>query len=158
MHVTVQRRVPAPQELVWHELGVNQRFVDTLPVEEATIEPDGRSAALTARIAFGPVAWTLRATAKVVEEEAPRRMVIDAGLDNQTVSMRGMLELSEGASDETVLSYDVELILAQNMPRMRRVFARLLEEHAVDLVDQTAAAAGRHWKAEQAMGAQAPTD
>jgi hypothetical protein len=143
---------------VWHELGINQRFVDTLPVEDATIERDGRSASLTARIAFGPVEWTRRATAKVTDEEAPRRMVITAALDNQTIAMRGQLDLSEGASDETVLSYDVELILAHDMPRVRRVFARLLEEHAVDLVDQTAAAAERHWKAEQAMGVRAQTD
>lgn len=154
LQTAVTRRVPAPQDIVWQQIGLTTSFFDTLPAADVEIGSDGRSASYTARIGVGPMGWSRSGTAAVAEATRPSRMVIDSALDNQSLVVRSTFELAEGGPDETVLSYKAEVTLAHGMPRLRRILVGILEDHVLDFVDQAATVAERRWKAEQAMGSQ----
>jgi carbon monoxide dehydrogenase subunit G len=151
--VTRSERVGAPRAIAWTQVGLTPAFFATLPVTDTVVAADGSSAEFIVRLGFGRLGLKRSGSLTVVEAKKPEHLRWQAALDNNAIALSGVLELREAAEDETQLTYTAELATEHGMPRLARMLAAALDDHMVDYVRQVAEAAGRQWKAEQALGA-----
>ena len=149
---SVQRRIAAPVDHVWSELGFTSTFMASMPVEDVQAEQDARTASFTARIGLGPFRFARTGTGTTTVAKENERLVFELTLDDNSITSVHITELSPGAEDETVMTYTVELRQSHPMPRMRRFLSGMFDLHVRDYADQLSSTAARHWKAEQALG------
>lgn len=146
-----QVRVAAPRAVVWRRLGLDDAFFATLPVADVAITDGGRHATFLARVGVGPIALKRRGSASItgtVEREALELVV---ALDDDSVTLRAHIKLADGDLEETLLTYDTELLLAYRMPRFRHMLSVILDDHVSLLLREVSATSARHWKAERVM-------
>ena len=155
---SAQRRVAAPMDAVWLELGLTPLFLSTMPLDDVRVDPDESSASFTARLGIGPLGLSRGGTGAVIDARKPERIVFEMSLDDHSWRSVHTVELTDGGEDETVLTYNVELQSAQPMPRLRRLLSGVFDDHVRAYADQVSTTAARHWKAELAMGLRDPDD
>lgn len=138
MELEVQRheRIMAPVQLVWEEMeSLNQILAKTPQVTDFEVVPGGQKARGKAKLAWGPVKWTIDLEVEITEY-LPRQF-LSFSIDSPGLEVRfvARIDLAPVGETETKLDYVGLLDVRNRMAsRMRGVFNEIAEDQAHSLV------------------------
>ena len=138
MELEVQRhdRIMAPLQLVWEEMdSLDQILAKTPQISEYDVVPGGQTARGTARLAWGPVKWTVDLEVEITELVPRQRMAFSIDGPSLEVHYLATVELTPVSENETKLEYRGHLDVRHRMAsRMRGLFNEIAEDQAHSLV------------------------
>jgi uncharacterized membrane protein len=146
-------RVMAPIEGVWEEIRTIDRLLAFMHrVERFEAQPDGRTARVWSRLAWGPLDWELEGSVALTEAVTPRRLAWSGVIPRLGLTVEGVLELAPGAHDETVLCYRAALRCDHHLvARLEGVLTAGLEDHVETFTARVATLAAQHAQAKQRL-------
>ena len=140
MELDVHRhdRITAPLKLVWEEMdSLEQILAKTPQISEYEVVPGGERARGKARLAWGPVKWTVDLEVEVVEFVPLQRISFTVDGPALEVHYRVMVELAPVGESETKLDLRGHLDVRHRMAnRMRGLFNEIAEDQAHSLVNR----------------------
>ena len=138
MELEVHRhdRIMAPVQLVWEEMDSLEQILAKSPqISEYEVVPGGQKARGKAKLAWGPVKWTVDLEVEIAEFQPRQRIVYCIEGPSLEVNYRATVELTPVGENETKLEYlghhDVRHKMAN---RMRGLFNEIAEDQAHSLV------------------------
>lgn len=138
MEFDVQRheRIMAPLQLVWEEMdSLDQILAKTPQISEYDIVPGGQKARGTARLAWGPVKWTLDLEGEITQFEPRQRIGYCIEGPSLEVRYEATIELARVGDNETKLDLRGHFDVRHRMAgRMKGLFNEIAEDHAHSLV------------------------
>jgi carbon monoxide dehydrogenase subunit G len=138
MELEVQRheRIMAPLHLVWEEMdSLHQILAKTPQVSEFDIVPGGKKARGKARLAWGPVKWTIDLEVEITDIVPQQRISYSVDGPSLEVRQQSTVELTAVGDNETKLQYVGHLDVRHRMAgRMKGLFNEIAEDHAHSLV------------------------
>ena len=143
-------RVRAPLPLVWDELGSLDRVMKQVPeVGYFQLEPDGRTAAISAKLAWGPLDWKF-GQVSLAESEPPHHLTWTARAPRLQLTFEGTFDLAPAAiPEETLLTYRGVLHCRHKLiGRLNGALGAFVEGHVNGVTDRLAALAAQHAEAE----------
>lgn len=151
-------RVQAPPATVWEELSPLERLMRQIPeVANVHLEPDGRTAQISTRLAWGPLNWKI-ANVMVAESTPPHHLQWRAHAPALRLEFEGTFHLAPAPTrDGTILTYGAVLRCRHKLVgRLRGAMATYLEGHVNNLADRIGALAAQHAEADARLGRPAP--
>lgn len=138
MELEVHRhdRITAPLQLVWEEMdSLEQILAKTPQISEYEVVPGGERARGKARLAWGPVKWTVDLEVEVTEFVPLQRISFTVDGPALEVHYRATVELAPVGESETKLDLRGHLDVRHRMAgRMRGLFNEIAEDQAHSLV------------------------
>jgi len=138
MELEVQRheRIMAPLQLVWEEMdSLEQILAKTPQISEYDLVPGGQKAQGTARLAWGPVKWTLDLEVEITEFVPRQRIGFSVDAPSLEVRYQATVEVAPVGDNETKLELRGHLDVRHRMAsRMRGLFNEIAEDQAHSLV------------------------
>ncbi|MEW6474268.1 MAG: SRPBCC family protein [Actinomycetota bacterium] len=138
MEVEVQRheRIMASLQLVWEEMGSLEQILAKSPqVSEYDVAPGGQKARGKAKLAWGPVKWTVELEIAIVDIQPRQHLTFTIDGPALGVHSEATIELASIAENETKLGYQGHIDVRHGMAgRMRGLFHEIAEDQAESLV------------------------
>ena len=136
LEVARHERIVAPLQLVWEEMdSLEQILAKTPQISEYEVVPGGQKARGKARLAWGPVKWTVDLDVEITEYVPRQRITFSIEGPSLEVHSRATVELAPVSENETKLEYRSHLDVRHRMAgRMRGLFNEIAEDHAHSLV------------------------
>jgi len=138
MELEVQRheRIMAPLQLVWEEMdSLEQILAKTHQISEYDLVPGGQKAQGKARLAWGPVKWTLDLEVEITEFAPRQRIGFSVDAPSLEVRYQVTVEVAPVGDNETKLELRGHLDVRHRMAgRMRGLFNEIAEDQAHSLV------------------------
>ena len=138
MELEVQRheRIMAPLQLVWEEMdSLEQILAKTPQISEYDLVPGGQKAQGKARLAWGPVKWTLDLEVEITEFAPRQRIGFSVDAPSLEVRYQATVEVAPVGDNETKLELRGHLDVRHRMAgRMRGLFNEIAEDQAHSLV------------------------
>jgi carbon monoxide dehydrogenase subunit G len=138
MELEVQRheRIMAPLQLVWEEMdSLEQILAKTPQISEYDVVPGGQKARGKARLAWGPVKWTVDLEVEITDFQPRQRFGFAIDGPSLEVHYQAVVELTPVGDNETKLEYRGHLDVRHRMAsRMRGLFNEIAEDQAHSLV------------------------
>ena|SRR2546423_9084525 len=138
MELEVQRheRIMAPLQLVWEEMdSLEQILAKTPQISEYDLVPGGQKAQGKARLAWGPVKWTLDLEVEITEFAPRQRIGFSVDAPSLEVRYQVTVEVAPVGDNETKLELRGHLDVRHRMAgRMRGLFNEIAEDQAHSLV------------------------
>ncbi len=138
MELEIQRheRIMAPLQLVWEEMdSLEQILAKTPQISEYDVVPGGQKARGKARLAWGPVKWTVDLEVEITEFQPRQRIGLAIDGPSLEVHYLAVVELTPVGETETKLDYRGHLDVRHRMAsRMRGLFNEIAEDQAHSLV------------------------
>ena len=140
MELDVHRheRVMAPLQLVWEEMDSLEQILSKTPqISESDIVPGGQKARGRARLAWGPVKWTLDLEIEITDLEPRQRICYSVAGPALEIDYRTTVEIVSIGDNETKLELQGHLEVKHRMAaRMRGLFNEILEDQAHSMVNR----------------------
>ena len=138
MELDVHRheRIMAPLQLVWDEMdSLDQILAKTPQISEYDVVPGGQKARGRARLAWGPVKWTVDLDAEISDIAPRERLTFEIDGPSIEVHYKAVIELTRVGDNETKLELRGHLDVRHRMAaRMRGLFNEIAEDQAHSLV------------------------
>jgi len=138
MELEVHRydRVMAPIQMVWEEMdSLDQILAKSPQISEYEVVPGGQKARGKAKLAWGPVKWTLDLEVEIIEFAPRQRISVSVDAPAMEVRYQVTVELTQVSENETKLELRGHLDVRHRMAgRMRGLFNEIVEDHAHSLV------------------------
>jgi len=136
LEVHRQERIMAPLQLVWDEMdSLDQILAKTPQISEYDVVPGGQKARGRARLAWGPVKWTVDLDAEICDIAPRERLTFEIDGPQLEVHYRAVLQLTPVGDNETKLELRGHLDVRHRMAaRMRGLFNEIVEDQAHSLV------------------------
>jgi carbon monoxide dehydrogenase subunit G len=136
LEVHRQERIMAPLQLVWEEMDSLEQILSKSPqISEYDVVPGGQKAHGRARLAWGPVKWTVDLDVEITDFQPRQR--IGYSVDGPSIEVHHLatIELTPVGENETKLEYRGHLDVRHRMAaRMRGLFNEIAEDQAHSLV------------------------
>ena len=140
MELEVHRneRIMAPLQLVWEEMdSLEQILAKTPQISEYDVVPGGQKAHGKARLAWGPVKWTVDLEVEITDIEPRQRIGFSVDGPAIEVHYQAVVELTPVGENETKLELRGHLDVRHRMAsRMRGLFNEIAEDQAHSLVNR----------------------
>jgi carbon monoxide dehydrogenase subunit G len=129
-------RVVAPIQLVWEEMdSLDQILAKSPQISEYEVVPGGQKARGKAKLAWGPVKWTLDLEVEIIEFVPRQRLSFSVDAPAMEVHYQATVELTQVSENETKLELRAHLDVRHRMAnRMRGLFNEIAEDQAHSLV------------------------
>ena len=149
-----EARVKAPVQLVWDEVGSLDAVIARTPQALTHLRAaNGKSAAISGNLHWGPFKHTLAAEVSVVELVPTRQIDYRIVAPSLESHYDGRITLHAVGAAETELRYHGELDLrSPAAKRFRGMLSDLVEEHVHGMTEQAKARAERRQLAEEKLG------
>ena len=138
MELEVQRheRIMAPLQLVWEEMdSLEQILAKTPQISEYDVVPGGQTARGRAKLAWGPVKWSVDLEIAIVEFQPRQRLGFMIDGPSLEVRCEVTIDISSIGESETRLDYLGRIDVRHRMAsRMRGLFNEIAEDQAHSLV------------------------
>jgi carbon monoxide dehydrogenase subunit G len=138
MELEIERheRIMAPVQLVWEELdSLEQILAKTPQVSDYDVVPGGQKARGSARLAWGPVKWTVDLEVEITEFQPRQRIAFSIDGPSLEVHYDAAIDLVAVGDGETKLDFRGHLDVRHRMAsRMRGLFNEIAEDQAHSLV------------------------
>jgi carbon monoxide dehydrogenase subunit G len=136
LEVHRQERIMAPLQLVWEEMDSLEQILSKSPqISEYEVVPGGQKARGTARLAWGPVKWTVDLDVEITEFQPRSRIAYTVDGPSLEVHHLATIELTPVGENETKLEYRGHLDVRHRMAgRMRGLFNEIAEDQAHSVV------------------------
>jgi carbon monoxide dehydrogenase subunit G len=140
MELEVHRneRIMAPLQLVWEEMdSLEQILAKTPQVSEYEVVPGGQKARGKAKLAWGPVKWTVDLEIEITDIQPRERIGFAIEGPSLEVSYDASIELTPVGDNETKLAFRGHLDVRHRMAaRMRGLFNEIAEDQAHSVVQR----------------------
>jgi carbon monoxide dehydrogenase subunit G len=136
LEIQRQERINAPLQLVWEEMDSLEQILAKSPqISEYDVVPGGQRARGRAKLAWGPVKWTVDLEVEIVEFQPRQRLGFSIDAPSMEVHYEATIDLVSVGEGETKLDYRGRLDVRHRMAgRMRGVFNEIAEDQAHSLV------------------------
>jgi carbon monoxide dehydrogenase subunit G len=138
MELEVERheRVNASLQLVWEEMdSLEQILAKTPQISDYEVVPGGQKARGRAKLAWGPVKWTVDLEVTVTDFRPRQRIAFVIDAPTLEVHYECAIELASIGEAETKLDYRGHIDVRHRMAgRMRGLFNEIAEDQAHSLV------------------------
>jgi len=138
MELEIQRheRVNAPLQLVWEEMDSLEQILAKSPqISEYDVVPGGQRARGRAKLAWGPVKWTVDLEVEIIDLQPRQSIAFAIDAPSMEVHYEATIDLISIGEGETKLDYRGHLDVRHRMAsRMRGVFNEIAEDQAHSLV------------------------
>lgn len=138
MELEVERheRIMAPLQLVWEEMdSLEQILAKTPQISEHDVIPGGQKARGKARLAWGPVKWTVDVEVEITKFQPRQHIGFAVYAPSLEVRDEVTIDLIAIGEAETKVDYRGHLDVRHRMAgRMRGLFNEIAEDHAHSVV------------------------
>src|SRR5436853_2084577 len=108
MELEIERheRINAPLQLVWEEMDSLEQILAKSPqISEYDVVPGGQRARGRAKLAWGPVKWTVDLEVEIVEFQPRQRLGFSIDAPSMEVRYEATIDLVSVGEGETKLDY-----------------------------------------------------
>jgi carbon monoxide dehydrogenase subunit G len=141
MEIDIERRdrIMAPVQLVWDEIDSLDQILTKSPHAFAyDVVPGGKRATFKAKLAWGPLKWTLDGDFSLHELRPRQHVTYVVEVPGFEAHYEGTIDLSVVGDGETRLDYRGHMECRHRLAhRMRGTFNEIVEEHVAGLLHRT---------------------
>jgi carbon monoxide dehydrogenase subunit G len=138
MELEIQRhdRINAPLQLVGEEMESLEQILAKSPqISEYEVVPGGQKARGRAKLAWGPVKWTVDLEVEIIDFEPRQSLAFSIEAPSMEVRYEATIDLASIGEGETKLDYRGHLdVRHRTASRMRGLFNEIAEDQAHSLV------------------------